>query len=126
MSGQTWEGERAALAVHTSFCPSEAVLSSWLALQGDGLLLCRWHQEPSALQAVVSVQGPEAVHSDCSFFLFPSEGSEKTEESVSSTPVIEGESEEPTVTEFQKDPEACQPAPGSAPFPKIHSRRFRE
>ncbi|XP_057643577.1 selenocysteine insertion sequence-binding protein 2 isoform X2 [Chionomys nivalis] len=53
-------------------------------------------------------------------------GSEKTEESVSSTPVIEGESEEPTATEFQRDPEACQPAPGSATFPKIHSRRFRD
>nr|XP_048303848.1 selenocysteine insertion sequence-binding protein 2 isoform X2 [Myodes glareolus] len=53
-------------------------------------------------------------------------GSEKTEESVSSTPVIEGESEEPTVTEFQRDPEACQPAPGCATFPKIHSRRFRD
>ncbi|XP_075825767.1 selenocysteine insertion sequence-binding protein 2 isoform X5 [Microtus pennsylvanicus] len=53
-------------------------------------------------------------------------GSEKTEESVSSTPVIEGESEEPTATEFQRDPEVCQPAPGSATFPKIHSRRFRD
>ncbi|XP_013210663.1 selenocysteine insertion sequence-binding protein 2 isoform X1 [Microtus ochrogaster] len=53
-------------------------------------------------------------------------GSEKTEESVSSTPVIEGESEEPTATEIQRDPEVCQPAPGSATFPKIHSRRFRD
>lgn len=64
--------QKAALAVHMSFCPSKAVLSSWLALQDDGLLLCRWHQEPSALQAVLSVQGPEAVHmhNDGSFFLF--------------------------------------------------------
>lgn len=53
-------------------------------------------------------------------------GPEKTEEPVSSTPVVEGESEEPAGTEFQRDPEACQPAPDSATFPKIHSRRFRE
>lgn len=53
-------------------------------------------------------------------------GPEKTEESVSSTPVVEGESEEPAGTEFQRDPEACQPAPDSATFPKIHSRRFRD
>uniref|UniRef100_A0A8C6GKH7 SECIS binding protein 2 n=1 Tax=Mus spicilegus TaxID=10103 RepID=A0A8C6GKH7_MUSSI len=53
-------------------------------------------------------------------------GPEKTEESVSSTPVVEGESEEPAGTEFQRDPEACQSAPDSATFPKIHSRRFRD
>ncbi|XP_021071081.1 selenocysteine insertion sequence-binding protein 2 isoform X2 [Mus pahari] len=53
-------------------------------------------------------------------------GPEKTEESVSSTPVVEGESEEPAGTEFQRDPEACQPTPDSATFPKIHSRRFRD
>lgn len=53
-------------------------------------------------------------------------GPEKTEEPVSSTPVVEGESEEPAGTEFQRDPEACQPAPDSATFPKIHSRRFRD
>ncbi|GAB1298184.1 SECIS-binding protein 2 [Apodemus speciosus] len=52
-------------------------------------------------------------------------GPEKTEESVS-TPVVEGESEEPAGTEFQRDPEACQPSPDSATFPKIHSRRFRD
>ncbi|CAH6799440.1 selenocysteine insertion sequence-binding protein 2 isoform X2 [Phodopus roborovskii] len=64
-----------------------------------------------------SDQAPRQVHPT---------GPEKTEESVSSTPVIEGESEESTGTEFQKDPEACPPAPGSATFPKIHSRRFRD
>lgn len=53
-------------------------------------------------------------------------GPEETEEPVSSTPVVEGESEEPAGTEFQRDPEACQPAPDSATFPKIHSRRFRD
>lgn len=53
-------------------------------------------------------------------------GPEKTEEPVSSTPVVAGESEEPAGTEFQRDPEACQPAPDSATFPKIHSRRFRD
>ncbi|XP_031215419.1 selenocysteine insertion sequence-binding protein 2 isoform X6 [Mastomys coucha] len=53
-------------------------------------------------------------------------GPEKTEESVSSTPVVEGESEEPAGTEFQRDPEACQPTPDSVTFPKIHSRRFRD
>lgn len=53
-------------------------------------------------------------------------GPEKTEEPVSSTPVVEGESEEPAGTEFQRDPEAWQPAPDSATFPKIHSRRFRD
>ncbi|XP_028627912.1 selenocysteine insertion sequence-binding protein 2 isoform X2 [Grammomys surdaster] len=53
-------------------------------------------------------------------------GPEKTEESVSSTPVVEGESEEPAGTEFQRDPEACQPTPDSTTFPKIHSRRFRD
>lgn len=52
-------------------------------------------------------------------------GPEKTEESVS-TPVVEGESEEPAGTELQRDPEACQPSPDSATFPKIHSRRFRD
>ncbi|XP_052013118.1 selenocysteine insertion sequence-binding protein 2 isoform X2 [Apodemus sylvaticus] len=52
-------------------------------------------------------------------------GPEKIEESVS-TPVVEGESEEPAGTEFQRDPEACQPSPDSATFPKIHSRRFRD
>ncbi|KAL6037976.1 hypothetical protein STEG23_018675 [Scotinomys teguina] len=55
-----------------------------------------------------------------------STGPEKTEESVSSTPEIEGESEEPTGTEFKRDQEACHPAPDSATFPKIHSRRFRD
>lgn len=53
-------------------------------------------------------------------------GPEETEEPVTSTPVVEGESEEPAGTEFQRDPEACQPAPDSATFPKIHSRRFRD
>ncbi|XP_028719639.1 selenocysteine insertion sequence-binding protein 2 isoform X2 [Peromyscus leucopus] len=55
-----------------------------------------------------------------------STGPEKTEESVSSTPVIEGESEEPTGTEFKRDQEACHPTLDSATFPKIHSRRFRD
>ncbi|XP_021509985.1 selenocysteine insertion sequence-binding protein 2 isoform X2 [Meriones unguiculatus] len=53
-------------------------------------------------------------------------GPEKTEESVFSIPVVEGESEEPAGTEFQRDAEACQPAPDSGSFPKIHSRRFRD
>ncbi|XP_005408936.1 PREDICTED: selenocysteine insertion sequence-binding protein 2 isoform X1 [Chinchilla lanigera] len=49
----------------------------------------------------------------------------RTEE-LASTPVVEGQSEEPPATELQKDAEACQPAPDQAAFPKIHSRRFRD
>ncbi|XP_023559976.1 selenocysteine insertion sequence-binding protein 2 isoform X2 [Octodon degus] len=49
-----------------------------------------------------------------------------TEELASSTPVVAGQSEEPPGAEFQKDAEACQPAPDQAAFPKIHSRRFRD
>ncbi|XP_073908486.1 selenocysteine insertion sequence-binding protein 2 isoform X3 [Castor canadensis] len=53
-------------------------------------------------------------------------GPGETEESVSSTPVIEGKSEELLGTELQRDAEACQPAPDHAALPKIHSRRFRD
>ncbi|KAM6160171.1 selenocysteine insertion sequence-binding protein 2 [Erethizon dorsatum] len=48
------------------------------------------------------------------------------EELAASTPVVEGQSEEPPAAELQKDAEACQPVPDQAAFPKIHSRRFRD
>ncbi|XP_042542636.1 selenocysteine insertion sequence-binding protein 2 [Dipodomys spectabilis] len=49
------------------------------------------------------------------------------EESVSSSPVAEGKSEEPSFdTELQRDTVACQPICDSSTLPKIHSRRFRD
>ncbi|XP_008852807.1 selenocysteine insertion sequence-binding protein 2 isoform X2 [Nannospalax galili] len=62
-------------------------------------------------------QTPDQVHL---------KGPERTEEPLSPILVVEEESEEPLGTELQRDPEACQPAPNHAAFPKIHSRRFRD
>ncbi|XP_040611906.1 selenocysteine insertion sequence-binding protein 2 isoform X2 [Mesocricetus auratus] len=81
-------------------------------LQESAASLAVASDDAQDVEGGASDQAPQHVHPT---------GPEKTEESV-----IEGESEEPTGTEFQKDPEACQPAPGSASFPKIHSRRFRD
>lgn len=53
-------------------------------------------------------------------------GPESIEESASSTPVLQGELEEPPGMEPQRDPEACQPDLNHTTFPKIHSRRFRD
>ncbi|ERE80760.1 selenocysteine insertion sequence-binding protein 2 isoform X1 [Cricetulus griseus] len=88
-----------------------------LRLQESAVSLAVANGDAQDVESSASDHVPQQVHPT---------GPEKTEESVSSTPVIEGESEEPTGTEFQKNPAACQPAPGSATFPKIHSRRFRD
>ncbi|XP_012509023.1 PREDICTED: selenocysteine insertion sequence-binding protein 2 isoform X2 [Propithecus coquereli] len=53
-------------------------------------------------------------------------GSAGTDELVSSTPAVEGKSEEPPGAELQRDAEASHLAPDQAAFPKIHSRRFRD
>uniref|UniRef100_A0A8C9AVB0 SECIS binding protein 2 n=1 Tax=Prolemur simus TaxID=1328070 RepID=A0A8C9AVB0_PROSS len=49
-----------------------------------------------------------------------------TDELVSSTPAVEGKSEEPPGVELQRDAEASHLAPDHTAFPKIHSRRFRD
>ncbi|XP_015359436.1 selenocysteine insertion sequence-binding protein 2 isoform X3 [Marmota marmota marmota] len=53
-------------------------------------------------------------------------GPEDMEESVSSSPAVEGKSEEGLDTELQRDTDACPPASDLAAVPKIHSRRFRD
>ncbi|XP_040127376.2 selenocysteine insertion sequence-binding protein 2 isoform X3 [Ictidomys tridecemlineatus] len=53
-------------------------------------------------------------------------GPEDMEESVSSSPAVEGKSEEGLDTELQRDMDACPPASDLAAVPKIHSRRFRD
>ncbi|XP_046310048.1 selenocysteine insertion sequence-binding protein 2 isoform X4 [Marmota monax] len=53
-------------------------------------------------------------------------GPEDMEESVSSSPAVEGKSEEGLDTELQRDTDACPPASDLATVPKIHSRRFRD
>ncbi|KAL1785047.1 selenocysteine insertion sequence-binding 2 [Sigmodon hispidus] len=86
-------------------------------LQESATSLTVANDDAQGVERGSSDQAPKQLHPT---------GPEKTEESVSSTSVIEGESEEPTGTELQRDPEACQPAPDGATFPKIHSRRFRD
>ncbi|XP_051027283.1 selenocysteine insertion sequence-binding protein 2 [Acomys russatus] len=86
-------------------------------LQESAVSLTVTNSDAQDVESGTSDQAPSQVNPT---------GPSKTEEPVSSTPVVEGESEEPAGTEFQRDPEACQPAPDSATFPKIHSRRFRD
>lgn len=126
---ETWEGEGALgktkklpqqslpafLPPPKLQCVSSPGCASWIA----GVSLA------PRLSAVQTFSACKALQR-CTVVFPLSEGPEETEEPVSSTPVVEGESEEPAGTEFQRDPEACQPAPDSATFPKIHSRRFRE
>nr|XP_058157423.1 selenocysteine insertion sequence-binding protein 2 isoform X2 [Dasypus novemcinctus] len=49
-----------------------------------------------------------------------------SEESVSSTPVLESKSEELPEVELQPEADSCPLGPDAASFPKIHSRRFRD
>ncbi|XP_066224543.1 selenocysteine insertion sequence-binding protein 2 isoform X18 [Saccopteryx leptura] len=70
------------------------------------------------------VQDGESVGDDLA--LEQGEPSGGAEVSISFTPAVESQSEEPLEAEIHKEAETCYLAPEGASCPKIHSRRFRD
>ncbi|XP_066113639.1 selenocysteine insertion sequence-binding protein 2 isoform X8 [Saccopteryx bilineata] len=70
------------------------------------------------------VQDGESVGDDLA--LEQGEPSGDAEVSISFTPAVESQSEEPLEAEIHKEAETCYLAPEGSSCPKIHSRRFRD